>query len=153
MNRIFRTAATLVGTAALVAGAAASSSAVTWRSSSSPLTAYEGGTAVAQAYGNFFNEGLSYAANRATYRARGSNEVYVWTDFYFYRQYLGKWGWLYDAGKRTDLRTSTAWGTQTIREPLLSGGTQARGQTRVLAARPWHTANPASVYVYPTFSY
>lgn len=33
MNRVFRTAATLIGTVALVAGAAASSTAATWRSS------------------------------------------------------------------------------------------------------------------------
>lgn len=140
-------------TVALVAGFGTAASGVNW-GDGTRLTAVENNKVVAMAYGNFYNNGNIYATNKATYRAVGSNEAYVRTDWSFWdKNWKGEWDWVAAGGKSTEVRAGSTWGTRYVSEPLTATGTRARGAVRVLAARPWYQANPASPYAYPTFNY
>lgn len=153
MSRVVLAAVAAAGVAFV-----APAEAVTWYSSGSPLTAYESNKAVAQSYGNFHNSGGSYAKNSVTYRAVGSNDAYVRTSISLWDRCAGScpkgtWDWVFRGAESTATTRSSKWVDGSVQRTLTGSGTKARAEIRTAAARPWHTANPHSVYAYVTFNY
>jgi hypothetical protein len=93
-NRVGRSmakATVLAAGLALVAGPGASAG--TWYSSSSPLTAYEGGVAQAQGHGNMYLKDHTYARNDSWQKdpRSGGDPVYVRTQWKYFWEFTGVW--------------------------------------------------------------
>lgn len=134
--------------------------AVAWASSSSPLTAHHksksSGQKQAQAYGNFYNQGGSYARNSSHQKDSrpGGDSVYVETNFQFY--YIGAAqsspSWLTRTSKETNRTNSGAWKPDYTRTTLYSGAEKARGQIHVCEDQNM-APDDCSVWAYTTFAY
>ncbi len=133
--------------------------AVTWNSSSNPLTAYESGVAQAQAYGNFYNTG-SYARSSSNQRdpRPGGDSVYVDTQFYFYQYSSTACGssggtcYVYYGHEETSRTNTNSWDSQYKQKALPATGQKARGKIHVCEDQSF-SGDPCSDWVLPTFAY
>ena len=147
-------------TTALFLGSTATVQAVTWASSSSPLTAYEDGTAQAQAHGNFRNHEGIRAQNDSRQRdpRPGGDSVYVQTGFYWYSYRTlcdsGSGGvcWWKDVDKQTDRSNSADWDPEYRARDLRGDADQARGKSKVCEDQSW-SPDPCSSTAISTFAY
>ena len=129
-------------------------SAVSWYSSSSPLVAYEDGTAQAKAYGNFYNSQNSYAKSMSYQRdpRPGGDAVFVDIDYLFDHydgnttvfQFFGN-----DQTTRTD---NNSWIQYYETFPLRDESTKARGRIKTCEDQSF-SFDPCSATTLPTFSY
>ena len=134
--------------------------AVAWASSSSPLTAYHkskpSGQKQAQAYGNFYNQGASYARNSSSQKDSrpGGDSIYVETNFQFYYVGAGQTSasWLDRSSKQTTRTNSGSWKPDYTRTTLYGGAEKARGQIHVCEDQNL-APDDCSVWAYTTFSY
>lgn len=134
--------------------------AVAWGSSSSPLTAYHesasSGQKQAQAYGNFYNQGGSYARNSSQQKDSkpGGDSVYVETRFQFYYQSAGQSGpvWNNRHNGQTGRTSSGSWTSDYTRTTLYGTADKARGQIHVCEDQNL-APDDCSVWAYTTFSY
>ncbi|MET0820954.1 MAG: hypothetical protein ABWY58_08305 [Aeromicrobium sp.] len=134
--------------------------AVAWGSSSSPLTAYHksasSGQKQGQAYGDFYNQGGSYARNSSYQKDSkpGGDSVYVETNFQFY--YVGTAqttpSWINRKSLETGRTNSGSWKPDYTRTNLYGGAEKARGQIHVCEDQNL-APDDCSVWAYTTFSY
>lgn len=134
--------------------------AVAWGSSSSPLTAYHksasSGQKQAQAYGDFYNQGGSYARNSSKQKDSkpGGDSVYVETRFQFYFQGAGQASatWNTNKNDQTGRTSSGSWKSDYTRTTLYGTADKARGQIHVCEDQNL-APDDCSVWAYTTFAY
>lgn len=137
---------------------ATSAMALTWYSSSSPLTVRDDGKPQGYAYGNFYNDNGSYAASKAWRKdARpGGDGVYVQTDFYSWewRRNLDvmKYEWVYRGKKQTSRHKKRVYAAQTVKRALSERSDRARGVMKICEDQSW-SRDPCSVKTIRTFDY
>jgi hypothetical protein len=128
--------------------------ALTWYSAASPLTAYEGTVAQAQAYGNFYNYNSTYARSNSTQRDNrpGGDSIYVETTWYFLVQQGSLNLWTYDNKHQTARTSSSTWSAKYTQDPLRIPHSQVRGAI-VVCEDQFLSGDPCSATVIKTFSY
>jgi hypothetical protein len=153
-RRVRARTAVMVGLTSTLVGlvGAAPAVATTWYSSSSPLSAYEGGVVQAQAYGNFYNENHTYARSSSTQKdpRPGGDSVYVQTQYQYYVDLFSSW---VDDDKRQTTRTNVnVWKDYYVRDPLRASRDRVRGIMKVCEDQT-ASGDPCSANVILGFSY
>lgn len=139
---------------AVAIGFAVPASAVTWWSSSNPLTVYEGSVAQGQGYGDFYNYNWTYARNDSSHRDLrvGGDGIYVQTRFQYFLELFGIGSYVWDDLRSTVRNTSYTWKASYVQDQLRTGRRSVRGNTSVCEDQAFQ-GDPCSATAVPTFNY